>query len=263
MQISATPPGDKLPPPPRLASHESGPGVAPDALTLSPGAKLVEGNQRAVSQAWASARALGGDPRETLKAIALGTWRLMSNPLAVVSDALKNGRRDPLGTAIDIGGLVGTYAGIAALPLAAAAYLAAPATGGASMALLPIATQIGSVAGAICLTTLGLSFAKNQVDLANAKTMAELEAQSAELAGDVLDAGITFGINGGAQALKGGLTRMPQFEVPAAPIPVTVDGNTASTLLGVAEHERPEENAPAVPQGKRKAAPRGGVNERS
>jgi hypothetical protein len=172
-----------------------------DALTLSTGQKLLEGNRRALKVAGSTLRDLVVHPLRTLGAMATGTFDLIANPHRIQEGLRAAFQRSPVDGAIHGVMLSASIAGVAALMTMGVAYGAALFTGGASLAILPAAGVAASWAGAIGVGALGASFIKNQVDVAGAKTEGSLAQQSQELGQDMA----SLGLAGATSAVSHGL----------------------------------------------------------
>lgn len=160
-----------------------------DRLQLSTWEKLKEGNRRALSVATDSLSHTFTHPLDTLKSLAKGIGDLIAHPGKALTSVAVRFEQDPVDGAVAAVNTGAAYIGLASGVLLAAAFLAAPFTAGASLAILPLAGTVGSAAGITGLVSLGVSFAKNQVDVATAKTRTELEREAQELGTDYANAG--------------------------------------------------------------------------
>ncbi|HEY9765878.1 MAG TPA: hypothetical protein V6C82_05915, partial [Chroococcales cyanobacterium] len=163
---------------------------ASDRLQLSTAQKLKEGNKRAVGYAAESLKETVTHPFDTLKDMASGVADTVLHPEKALASVAERYGKSKVDGAIAAGNLGASVTGIGAIALTAGAFLAAPFTGGTSLALLPVAGSVGAVAGVIGLGSLGVSILKNQSDIAGAKTLSELEKQSKELGSDFASAGL-------------------------------------------------------------------------
>lgn len=161
-----------------------------DRLQLSTMQKLKEGNRRALSIAKDSLANTFNHPMETLRGLVKGIGDMIVRPGKALGAVAERFGTDPVDGMVAGANLGAAYVGLGSAALLAAAFLAAPFTGGASLALLPAAATLGSAAGVTGLVALGASFAKNQVDVATAKTRKELEQEAQELGADYANAGI-------------------------------------------------------------------------
>jgi hypothetical protein len=189
----------------------------PDRLQLSIPQKLKEGNRLALASAGNSLMNVFKRPLDTLSSMAKGIGELLTRPDKALSAVAARFARDPVDGLIAGANLGASYTGIASLALVAGAFLAAPFTGGASLALLPVAGSLGSAAAVAGLATLGVSFTKNQVDIAGAQTRSELEAEAAELGTDYASAGIqVIGYGAGKALHKVGEAIKPKNLTPSS-----------------------------------------------
>ncbi|HEY9898574.1 MAG TPA: hypothetical protein V6D00_05275 [Pantanalinema sp.] len=175
--------------------------AVPDRLHLSTAQKLKEGNRIALSEAGGTLAGVFTHPLGTLKSIARGIGDLVVHPDKAVASVADRFKRDPFDGVVATANLGAAYAGLGSLALVAGAFVAAPFTGGASLAILPLAGTLGSAAGAAGLVTLGASFAKNQVDIARSETRSELEKEAGELGADYANAGLQAVGYGAGKAL--------------------------------------------------------------
>lgn len=182
--------------------------LMPDALNLSTAQKLSEGNKRAVHYAADSLLATLSHPWETLKNTMKAIADVVVYPEKAFAQVASAFKKNPVEGAIAGGNLFATYGGLAAVALSLGALVAAPFTGGGSLALLSVATTVGSAAGVSCLGAMGVSFFKNQVDVANAKTMSELEEESRQLGDDYTNVAITAMSAGVDKGIEKGLKMM-------------------------------------------------------
>lgn len=180
-----------------------------DRLQLSTLQKLKEGNRRALSLAADSLAHTFTNPLETLGALGRGIGDLLLRPGKAFESITERFAKDPFDGAVGAANLGASYAGLASAALVAIAFLAGPFTAGASLALLPVAGTLGSVAGMTGLVSLGASFAKNQVDVATSRTRTELEREARELGTDYANAGFQVvsaaagkALHKGAEAIK-------------------------------------------------------------
>lgn len=183
--------------------------LMPDALNLTTAQKLGEGNKRALNYAVDTLTATISHPWETLKNTFKAIKDVVVYPEKALEQVVSAFKKNPVEGLVAGGNLFATYGGLAAVALSLGALIAAPFTGGGSLALLSVATTIGSAAGASCLGAMGVSFFKNQVDVANAKTVSELEKESRELGDDytnvaitAMSAGVDKGIEKGLKMVK-------------------------------------------------------------
>lgn len=161
-----------------------------DELQLSTGAKLIEGNKRALKVAGESLLSIVAHPLQTLKSMASGAVDMVANPKRFVMSVQEAAQKSPVDGAIQ-GLMVGSsLVGVAALLTMGVAYGAALFTGGASLAILPAAGMAATWSGFLGVGAMGASFVKNQVDVATAKTKAELERESQELGQDFSSLGL-------------------------------------------------------------------------
>lgn len=182
----ASPP--RAPGPPPGAAEAASPAPAQgDRLQLSTGQKLVKGNRAALGVAGGIIKGLVTNPGAIFK----GLGDMVAHPGRTLSHVAKRFGEDKLDGLLQ-GALAGSaYAGIAAMGLAGVGLLGAMFTGGASLALLPLAGTIGSLAGTVGVGAMGASLVKNQVDVATAATQGELDHQSAQLGEDFANLGLT------------------------------------------------------------------------
>lgn len=218
---------DPTPTPRRRAAGASAPSpaMAGDALTLSVPRKLVEGNKDALGHAGRILWGLVSRPGEVFPAMGRALWEMVRRPDLTVARVAERFRADPiegvLQGVIAASALTGLVT-VAALPLA---FLAAPFTGGASLALLPLIGQVGSVAGTIAVGATAASIVKNEVDMARADDAADLEAESRQLGDDLANMGVTIGGYGLGRGLGATLKNRA---VP--PMPDGIDGSMAGTI---------------------------------
>lgn len=180
-----------------------------DRLQLSTWEKLKEGNRRALTVAADSLSHTFTHPLETLKGLARGVGDLIAQPGKALGSVAERFRKDPVDGGVAAANLGASYAGLASGALVAIAFLAAPFTGGTSLSLLPLAGTIGSAAGITGLVSLGVSFTKNQLDVATARTRSELDQEAKELGTDYANAGFQVvsaaagkALHKGAEAIK-------------------------------------------------------------
>lgn len=180
-----------------------------DRLNLSTFEKLKEGNRQALQVAAKSLSGTFTRPMETLKGLVRGIGDLILRPDKAFGSVAERFRKDPVDGMVGAANLGASYAGLASVALVAVAFLAGPFTAGASLALLPVAGTLGSAAGVTGLAALGVSFAKNQVDIASADTRQELAKEAQELGADYANAGFQVvsvvagkALQKGAEALK-------------------------------------------------------------
>ncbi len=176
--------------------------VPSDRLELSTSRKLEEGNKRAIGYAAASLKELAVHPIEALKGAVKGFSDLIIHPSEAISGVNDRFRKSTVDGLIASTNLGAAWAGIGALVLTAGALLGAPFTAGGSLALLPIAGTIGSVAGAAGAGALGASILKNEADIMGAQTKAELERESQELGADFANAGFEAISYGAGKAVQ-------------------------------------------------------------
>jgi hypothetical protein len=217
-----TPPANRKPAPTRRGTRPVSAGVTAamrkgtarlaavsDRLQLSTFEKLKEGNRKALAVAANSLSSTVTKPLETLKGIGKGIADLLLRPGKAFASVAERFAKDPVDGVVGAANMGASYAGLASAAMVAVAFLAGPFTGGASLALLPLAGTLGSAAGITGLAALGASFAKNQVDIASAETRQELDKEANELGADYANAGVQVitmaagkALHKGAEALK-------------------------------------------------------------
>lgn len=193
--------------------RESAPAPVPaagpdDRLALSTGAKLLEGNRRALMTAGGIFAWMVRHPDAAIGGIGHAMLRLAVKPWEVAGDVAARFRRDPVDGVLLGTGMLAGWAGLAALAAGVGALVAAPFTAGASLALLPAIGAVASVGGMVGLGALGASIVKNQVDVARAGTKAELARESEELGQDLANAGLAAATWGAGKGLKAGFQRL-------------------------------------------------------
>ncbi|HBN09816.1 MAG TPA: hypothetical protein DD435_14585 [Cyanobacteria bacterium UBA8530] len=148
--------------------------------------------------------------------MASGVAETVLHPERALASVAERYGKSKVDGAIAASNLGASVTGIGAITLTAGAFLAAPFTGGTSLALLPLAGSVGAVAGVIGLGSLGASILKNQSDIAGAKTPGELEKQSQELGNDFASAGmeVVAGVLG--KGVEKGLERVPKNINPSS-----------------------------------------------
>lgn len=168
--------------------------------------KLIYANKEGIIQTGQNLKQIVTHPVKTAGAIAKQIGNTFIHPFDTTKNINNKFKQDKIDGIIQAGGTFTTVAGIGSIVLGIGAYVAAPFTSGASLALIPIASAIGTYASTAGLSLMGASFAKNQVDAVTAKTMDELKKESKELAGDYTGAviagtsyavikGITYALN--------------------------------------------------------------------
>lgn len=173
----------------------------PDRLDLTTFQKLKEGNRLALAAAGDNLVKTFSHPLTLIANLARGVGTLITRPGEAFRAVADRFKKDAVDGVISGANLAASYTGLASLALLVGAFVAAPFTAGSSLALLPLAGTLGSVAGVTGLATLGVSIAKNQVDVAGAETRAELEKEAKELGSDYANAGIQVAAFGAGKAL--------------------------------------------------------------
>jgi hypothetical protein len=210
------------------------PGAEGDRLRLSAGARLWEGNKRAARTAGGILGWMVRHPEQAVTGIGKAMFRLAFTPWKAAGDVAARFRQDPVDGVILGTGMLAGFAGLASLGLGLAAVAAAPLTAGASLAVLPALGTVASVTGMVGLGSLGASIVKNQVDVARARTGAELAEQSAELGQDLANAGLAVATWGVGKGLKAGVRRLSGQRGAAAKFhhDSVVSGNKLADRLG-------------------------------
>lgn len=185
---------------PARAAEPAG-SVQADELKLSTGAKLLEGNKRALKHAGAALLQMVSHPLQTIGGVFTGMAAMIRHPGLAVRNVVEAFKRNPVDGVLQAGMVASAWGSLASIGLMAVAYGGALVTGGASLMLLPAAGVVAAVAGTVGVVGMVGSFVKNQVDVATADTTAELEAESQELGRDLANFGVMAVTVGAAKAL--------------------------------------------------------------
>ncbi len=177
---------------------------AADRLTLS--GRLAAGNKLALRHAGGQVRAFAAHPLRALGAAAGAIAGSMLHPVQAAGTVAAAFTRDPVDGLIQGAHLGSLWLAVGSVGVLGTSFALAPFTAGASLAWLPLAGSLGAAAAAGGAGALGVSLAKNEVDIARARTAADLDEQARELGNDVLNAGLLAAAGGAGKAFRSAYT---------------------------------------------------------
>lgn len=147
-------------------------------------------NKAMVAQIKADVLEFSQHPLQSLKAMAKGMAFPLIHPLQMAKSLAKDIADDPLAGSINAAAVASGVAFVGAVLAIGVGVLAAPVTGGASLALAASAASLTTPIALACLAVDGAAIAMHQVRGAMADSEEEAMAQGQEMAGWVEDAAL-------------------------------------------------------------------------
>lgn len=170
-------------------------------------------------------------PLQSLKTMAKGMAFPLTHPILMTKSLIEQIREDALAGSISAAGVATGLAFVGAVFLIGVGTLAAPLTGGASLALAASAAAMTTPIALACLAVDGAAIAMHQVRGALADSEAEAKEQGEEMAGWVEDAALNV-----ASWVVGDAVQARFF--PSGPDPAAtlgrVLGDAANNTIGLA-----------------------------
>lgn len=178
-----------------MAAAEAGPGMAGDSYHAAPGtlARFVEVNEGAATLLWRALKRMARTPLATLAGFGQTLFRPLLHPLQSVKETYASYRQDGwLEGALNVSLWASTLVCTLSLLGLAACWLAAPLTGGASLAAMPFLGTVLTWAGIHDVVVCTGLLAKDEVDAMTARDEAGIYRQEEQLADDFLNTGFAW-----------------------------------------------------------------------
>lgn len=175
----------RTPRPPREAKPATEErGVAPKRSVVD---NLVTTNKAMVEQIGEDIASVVSNPVGALKTMVQGMFHPLLHPVETVREAVEGIKADPVKGAVEAFSTATGVAFVGSVVLTALAVLAAPVTGGASLAVASGAMALGNVIAYACIAANTVGIAMHQVRGALAETEGEAKQEGRDMAAYVED----------------------------------------------------------------------------
>lgn len=148
---------------------------------------LVTTNKAMIEQVGEDIASVASNPVGALATMVKGMFHPLLHPVETVRDAVEGIKADPIKGTVEAFSTATGVAFVGSVVLTALAVLAAPLTGGASLALASGAMAFGNVIAYACIAANTVGIAYHQVKGAMAETEEDAKQQGRDMAGYVED----------------------------------------------------------------------------